>query len=519
MPLQTTRGKMKLFIKVTGVITFSILLVFSLLFYRERAITFDMARLGFYNILTRNFVFSNQRFGTIIPQLIPLMLRWLNYPLRIILMVRSAGFVVFYFAFFFVITFVQRQYNVALVFLLSVLLLVNDTFYWIQSELPQGLAWLILYYAYIEKRGVAAISRRPLLHLIFLLFIQSFHPLMVFPILYLLLYLLYQQHRFNWSFYKWPVAIVAINFCLRIWASKFNSYEGPKLDMVTKLQHHRSHLQQLFHFDGVTGACAFVLFGGLLLIAFAIKKRLYLLGYMLLIAALVAGVYGLVHWLHVPSIFQVLRFSATDYLVYWIVILFTVIVLAGGRKFYLLALLSLFTMGYLLLICLMNRSADKFYLENLMLPLGIFILLPFVQLLTNELYNFRKSVFPLLLVVICARLLFIFNAHAVYTNRLKWYRNKFEEMDKIHTQRLMLTEKNVPMDTLVMSWASGYESVLLSSINGPQYTKSIVIDKDLSDYEPYLKADTLLLAKWMILDDKELPSNYFIMRPGNYLTP
>jgi hypothetical protein len=80
----------------------------------------------------------------------------------------------------------------------------------------------------------------------------------------------------------------------------------------------------------------------------------------------------------------------------------------------------------------------------------------------------------------------------------------------------MLTDKSIPMDTLVMTWASGYESLILSSIEGPAFSKSIVIDNDLTSYQPYLQADTLTLAKWAVWTAKDLPQNYFLMRPGYY---
>jgi hypothetical protein len=152
----------------------------------------------------------------------------------------------------------------------------------------------------------------------------------------------------------------------------------------------------------------------------------------------------------------------------------------------------------------------------MMLPVGIFVLLPFVQIVTGNV-NFQKAGPVLILGIITIRLVFIFNTHQVYTNRLNWYQGKFDEMDRLHTQRLMLKDKDIPIDTLVMTWASGYESLILSSVNGPQYTKSIVIDNDLKPYEPYLKTDTLTLAKWGVWGAKDLPKNYFLMRRGYYI--
>src|SRR5580704_8037297 len=105
------------------------------------------------------------------------------------------------------------------------------------------------------------------------------HPLMIFPVLYLLLYLLHRQHKFNWSFYGWPLAIITVIFCIRLGLSKFNDYEGGRLDMLARIQRHKAPMMQLFNFDGLVRwhtapflLAALVLFA---IIAGAIKKRFY----------------------------------------------------------------------------------------------------------------------------------------------------------------------------------------------------------------------------------------------------
>jgi hypothetical protein len=82
---------------------------------------------------------------------------------------------------------------------------------------------------------------------------------------------------------------------------------------------------------------------------------------------------------------------------------------------------------------------------------------------------------------------------------------------------MMLTENRVPMDTVVISWASGYESLILSSIPGPQYCKSVVIDADLDQYRRSLSADSMIRVKYGGWYDKDLPPRYFIMRRGFYV--
>ena len=513
---------MKQFVKISGFLSFIILSVFALLFFKERTVTFDMAYQEFYVILTRSFVW-NLRIGAIIPQVIPLILRCFNCPLKSILIFHSLGFVVFYFSFFLLIAFKWRQYEIALVYLLNSIMLVNDTFYWIQSELPQGLSWLILYYAYINCRGVADIYKRPALHWSLLLFLQLFHPLMFAPILYLILFLLYKEYGFKWHHYIWPLTMIFSNFIFRIWISRFNGYEHERLDLLGRLDRHRLFLEQFildrltisFNTTILTIGCL----GGLFLV-FIIAMRRYrsAIGPMLLLACFfVFVVIGRQLALFVPSVVTAFNHITSDYLVYCLVLLFTIGALIANRKLYLVSLLSVFTMTYIMLVCIANRSAQKFYLENLLLPIGIFVILPFVSILFNEFKEKTRLVLFILTVIISIRMVFIYDAHSPFTQRLTWYESKFNEMERDGVQRLMLTEKQVPMDTLIITWASGYESVILSSMEGENRTKSLVIDSDLMAYRPYVEKDNLLLAKWGVWHDEDLPGNYFMMRSGRYL--
>ena len=513
---------MNYFIRITGLITFAVLLVFALLFFKERTITFDMSSQEIFLLITHKFVL-NLRVGAAIPQTIPLILQWLNCPLSSMLMVYSASYVVFYFLFFLVIAFVFRQGTVALVFLLSMLLVVNDTFYWIQSELPQGLAWLMLYYAYIEKRGPGDITRRPWLHFLLIMFIQSFHPLIFFHIFYVLIFSVYKHYKLDLGFYKWPVAIAVTDFGLRIWVSRFDQYESAKLDLTGVIKAHadsiagfvsNGKLMLIAHVPYLT----VVILVTILVLWYARKRRTLGPILALLFGAGILLLYFIAKQLSglLPSVAKELHFAKSDYLIYWLIFLFTIFVLGLRRRFWELSMLVLFTMGYLMLICVAGSSADKFYLENMMLPLGIFVLLPFVHILADGYFKFPRQAQITVLAIVSIRLAFIFNTHTPYTSRLFWYGQRFAEMDRAHTQRLMLTEKSVPMDTLVMSWASGYESLILSSLDGPEHSKSIVIDKDLAGYQPYLNSDSLTLAKWGVWSPKDLPGNYFLMRPGRY---
>ena len=313
------------------------------------------------------------------------------------------------------------------------------------------------------------------------------------------------------------------NFIFRIWISRFNGYEHERLDLLGRLDRHKLFLEQFIldrlTFSFNTAILVICCLAGLFLVFFIMMRRnLSSLGPLLLLTGFfVFVVMGKQLALFAPSVVIAFNHITSDYIIYCFVILFTIVMLMVNRKLYLVSLLSVFTMAYVMLVCIANRHAQKFYLENLLLPLGIFVTLPFVGILFTEFRERTRLAVIMLAVIISVRMGYIYDGHKSFTQRLSWYESKFNDMDRDGVQRLMLTEKQVPMDTLIITWASGYESVILSAIDGGSYTKSILIDSDLVAYRPYLGKDNLLLAKWGVWQDEDLPGNYFVMRSGKYL--
>ena len=453
---------MKLLVRIIGFATFLVMFILAALFFKERTLSFDIALQDFYIILRKTAFVYLIRPGDILHQIPPLLLRWLNCPTKQILMAHSLAFVLFYFTFFTLISFWLKNHWTALTFILFLVLTVNDTFYWIPSEIPQGIAFLLLYYAYLEKKKISEINRHTVLHFFIVLFIQFYHPLMIAPILFVLLYTAYKQHPRSLPLHIKLVLIAFLSFSIRYQIGKSDWYEASKLDLLTALKENAPHFLQL------------------------------------------------------PSTQQLFHFNGGDYLCYWVILSVTVAMLIVERRFYLLAGLMSYTGGYVFLVCVANAKADKFYIENMLLATSVFLLLPFTDHVLKKIGSLKITLALLLVTLITTRLIFIYNTHTVYTRRLDWYNSVFAIMDKDQSQRIIIRSQEVPLDTMIMTWASGYESLLLSSINGPDKAKSVVICDDLNQMEPFLNSDTLLLPRWEA-PSNEVRKNYFNMKPGRFV--
>ncbi len=103
----------------------------------------------------------------------------------------SVNYMLVYFACYVVCGSVLKRYDFALLLLLFNLLFVSDSFYWPQTELPQGIAMMVVCFAFINSDREFVSRKLPLLLLgMGIVTIVFFHPLIIFPFYYIALFML-----------------------------------------------------------------------------------------------------------------------------------------------------------------------------------------------------------------------------------------------------------------------------------------------------------------------------------------
>src|SRR5690606_11941303 len=131
-----------------------ILLVFSLLFYKERMLFVDPAWIVFNIINKGKLIIAENRYGAFITQIFPYFGSKLGLSLKSILILYSASFYLFYFFTAYIIGFKWKQEVFAILLALYLGVFVSDVFYWPNNEVHQGIAWMFLFLAYYQfKRG------------------------------------------------------------------------------------------------------------------------------------------------------------------------------------------------------------------------------------------------------------------------------------------------------------------------------------------------------------------------------
>jgi len=199
----------KRFTLFSGIVLYFILIVLSVLFYKERTIMFDTAFQLFQILRNNDFAIQVNRFGSAITQAFPLYTSRLNFSLETITIVYSTGYNLFYFASFLIVLLVFKNIKMAWVNLLFTIGITTHTFYWIQCELVQGVIFTLIYLAYVDYvlQSQKINAWFYILSPLFLITIIFFHPLLPFVLLFGLSFL-FLQYRIQFK----KLLVIAVVF-------------------------------------------------------------------------------------------------------------------------------------------------------------------------------------------------------------------------------------------------------------------------------------------------------------------
>lgn len=425
----------------------------ALVFYKERTIFVDIAYHNFQYLTEGGFAIQNNRFGSAFTQIYPITAQYFGLSLAQILKVYSAGFILYYYSAFTIATRLFKQWRIGLIIMLFSVFMVCDTFFWIQSEFPQGIVFSLLYVAFLlfEEKIAAPWQWHILVHAFFIVTIVFFHPLLVIPFSFYLIYLLFigrlPLRRSKQIGMSYLLLYVFKSTVLK--TSYDNGAMGGLKNFVTQFPDYFS-LQSNSDFF----------------------SWLFTDYYMLLISIIALTIYYVIN-----------------------------------RRFFRLALVMGYFFAYLLLINVSYADgSDQFYIENLYLPLSLFLLFPISFELIDH-YSYRMTL-CIILCIISLRLVHIGMSHKPYTARLDWMRSFLEREDI--RDKIILSEEDIPIETLFLTWGSSYEFWLLSTIEYGS-TRSIIIDKEPEKYGWTKAFNDQLIMKWNSVAYKDLPPKYFIM--------
>ncbi len=399
-----------------GLITYALLAALALWLYRERMLFSDMAFQVFHIIRTGDLQVQSGRFGAVGTQVFPWLARGAGLPLKGVLMAYSAGHVLYYAVLFGWVMGVLRQWRWGLALVLLSVLMTTHTFYWL-SEAPQGLAFLLAVLAWMDTRTTIR-DIRPWQWPLFVAALVTafyFHPMVLYAMVFCCIWLFfYEKERAKRRLWLMGLLLFVVLFIIKFKVLPLDWYDTMSLSRTR----------------------AFVDLWP--------------------------------NWFDLKSNRDFVAWLWRDYHFLPIVYLVNAVLLLRARRWWLAAWSMAFPMGYIFLVNVPFHAGDnQFYLENLYLPLAIMVAVPFVFGQYSHAPNPRWF-FAVLSVVVALRLVHIAQAGQPWRQRVVW----LEQLLATHTApKTLISEKDLPQDLLRFTWGIPYETLLLSSLPGPEHSR------------------------------------------------
>lgn len=430
-----------------GLITYSVLIIFAILFYKERMV-FNDAAYHLFAILDKNdFAFQNHRYVAAFTQAFPLFASRLGLPLEYIAILYSVSFEFFAIIVFLVLISGFKNTQLALGFLLFSTLMVRHSFFWCLSELVQGTSVYFIYLAFwfrsIEKGYYKAGVTSKLLMFSLLILLVFSHPLMPFCVLFgsMFLFLFFRNEDFS---VRKSIIVHSIFYTVLYLLRSYFLRTG----------------------NDTSSSSSFI-----------------------------RGLKLFPNYFDIPSNINFVRYFLYDYT------FISLIAIAVGL-YYLIKreylFLLLFSTAFFVYTFINNISEpygfEQFYVEYRYLILSVFVIFPFVF----HLLPLIKSHYTINIIVsipVMLSLFFIFNLQPTYLKRTRWHQNLMKRTADFPKKKLIVVPNEGIRDSLRMYWGAPYEMWLISTIETGE-SRSIIIEESPNQFDEAMSQNAQFQTKW-----------------------
>ena len=451
---------------------FIFLLIFSLIFAKERIINSDAAFYFFKLVNFGHFNIEHGRYSAFISQLPLLAGVKTGLNLKILLYIYSASFVILFWLVYMLIRNGLKNHAAALALIMVISVGVTDSIYRPVSESTQGLVYAlilfaVLYYPFpLTKTGWQSLIRMVLSAMIIILCYYA-HPLTIFPVLFIIGFYIIDKSEWK-SYLPWLLVLfVIILYSVKFLNTEESSYEGNKLGGLDTI------LQNLPGF--------FRLYSTKYL-----AKRLLNVYLVSLILFLALNVYYLYKSNYLKWIF-------INVFIFGFVVIYNLDYYQGGSGIEMDK--NLMTMNFMIFL---PFAADIFY--------------------DNNFRVWQRNTFMLL--ILAFSVIVILHTSKTFVQRIKYYEVLNQALQKQDGHKFYTQQDNISKKVLSM-WGVPFESLLISSLDGPGYSKTIYPFVDINDLPDYIRDPDLFLCTtfWQYWKTGDLNRRYFRLpeEPYRYL--
>lgn len=455
---------------IIGHAFFGLQLIMSLIYYKERLLSFDAANYTFQLLYFEDFYIGHDRWISAPTQLLPLLAIKLGASLKVILMSYSASFILFYYVLFNLIVYGLGQARVGIFLALSLCLAMRYKFYGPVGEviLSIGMVGLLQAWLWREREGFSwpAWVHWSLGLGITAMIVFAGHPFAALAVFYLLGFEMIAQRRWKDGQTWVMIALALVGYGRKyISLQAEGSYEAGQMDNLQESFAMLSQFNTYYVFDRIS-------------------------------------------W-----------FFETEYAFPFVIFLIAVGVLCWKRHW----LLALFILAshLAMLAAIMIAFAylnDPIYilLDGYLSHLGIIWSLPIVYVFCQERKWWSLGVIVVLMGFGLDR---IHEKKAFFQERLGLLEGMLEEHATEQDRKLLHHIDHFDWGKMWMPWAVGVETLMLTALDGPESAATLYFKQHRQDEDAQLQDPNLFLGVHyspFIFESDSLPKHLFRLKKGLY---
>lgn len=451
----------------TGHLAMITLLVYAVVFFVERCTYLDPSFQLFEMINHEDFEYYVERYSMVINQVLPVIAIKSGLSIQWIMLSYSVSFVVIYYLCFVVSLHVLKDMAAPLA-LAAVPLIVRDAFVHSISENWLGIAYSGVFFSWIRYNLLRDRFVSPLwfffITTAIILVNYHLHPVTLFTLSFSLVFLALFYQRFN-AWQLWSVlALIVV-----IYGYKFLF---PATD----------HEQGFFSNVKNIHAWPLAFKGGLFRFFTSHFFKLYI-------------------WI-------ILFWTASMFLLW-----------KNGKGLATLFLAAWMPGFFFLILITFGNGESMAGMESRFMPFIFFTLIPFIFCLDFVSAAWKKIVtFGLALLLVFSFFSLANKVQNKYTARLNYIESIFQRHEQIHTRKFFIRYTKLNKKKWVNTWATAVESLLLTSVKGKEYSKTLFVEDRVPMPEWMLMGNDrfLMVDWWQYLLESKLNSRYFDLKNTSY---
>ncbi|MES2779139.1 MAG: hypothetical protein V4651_04490 [Bacteroidota bacterium] len=444
-----------------------LLLFLSGYFYLEKMTQMDSAFVTIAVVNKAGFVIPHYRFPIVFTQVLPVVLIWLSAPLKWVVFSYSVNFYLLYALCYGIAVFKYKQPSIALLIPLVCAMNSGEVFF-IQTEILHGLVFAVLFLAWLEYHAQNTMTRPDqLTGIFFAITAMLFHPIVNVLLFFILVYHVIKNKK-RFTTFHYTIAFIAFAWLLvKAYFLPDNGYED------------QFYSQQKTVLETLSSP----------------MKSYVIVWYM--------------------------RHATGLYLLTNILFLLAILVNSYLKRWMLLTVLLLSSVGYVLLMSVLFKGDSNIMMERIFLGLALIIGLAAIDCL-GSIRLPQWSGTSLLIVIFGIGFANILMAAPRQIRHLNISKELAQKLQQHQGHKFYTTIADVPYANEYVMWPLASEQLIVSSIFYPDAVKTIYLftnqdeaksvlsEKDMHDHK------ILVASFYLKIEDSVFNKKYFTLLPEPY---